>query len=208
MGGRRGEVHALEASTIKVLGNWDSVILNPNPAFLPKNADLSGNKRLLRDIHLESLADVTGRDYDLDYDLCPVRALRTYLGRTEKARGNVKSLFLTYKAGPSRAASANTLSGWVKQLLKAAYQNASGDNDLLRLQTASVHEVRAIAASLALYKNVPMEDILNNCRWSSTTVFSSHYLRDMTDTTQKLHELLPLSVAGTTIKKHSKKRRR
>ena len=208
MGGRRGEVHALEASTIKVLGNWDSVILNPNPAFLPKNADLSSNKRNLRDIHLESLADLTGKDYDLDYDLCPVRALRTYLGRTEKSRDGIKPLFLTYKSGPSRAASANTLSGWVKQLLKRAYENAAGDTNLLRLQRASVHEVRAIAASLALYKNVPMEDILNNCRWSSTTTFSSHYLRDMTDTTQKLHGLLPLSVAGTTIQKKNKKHRK
>ena len=207
MGGRRGEVHALDSSNIKVLGNWDSVILNPDPSFQAKNCDPGTGKRTLRDIHIQSLKEVSGKDKDMDYDLCPVRSLRSYLNLTKCRRGMIKHLFVTYKEGPVKRASANTISSWVKQLIKFAYQKGQSDENVLRLHRTSVHEIRAIASSLALYQNVSLEDILSNCRWSSSTTFTSHYLRDMTDTTQRIHELLPLSVAGKTLQRRKHRRK-
>ncbi len=200
LGGRRGEVHALEASTIRIVDNWNSVVLNPNPTFLAKTQDLTNNKRRFKDVVINSLKEITGGDRDLDYDLCPVRALRFYLDRTKSRRGNIKPLFLTYKAGQAKPACPNTLSAWIKQLIRLAYERTANDNDSLRLLRARAHEVRAISTSMALFGNVAIEDILDQCRWTSSTTFTTHYLRDMTDTSQRVRSLLPINVAGKMLR--------
>ena len=63
MGGRRGELQAIDSSTIRIVGNWDSVVLNPKPEFVAKNQDSSSGARRLRDIVIDSLSDLTGKRY-------------------------------------------------------------------------------------------------------------------------------------------------
>jgi hypothetical protein len=200
VGSRRGELHAIDVRSIRDVGNYRWLYMRPNPKFLAKNHNLNTDKGMLKEFVIESLKDVTGKDFDNDYDLCPVRALKYYVNRTESSRKDISQLFITYKKGPVGPAKKNTISSWVKQLLLYAYEHAEKDESILRLCQTSAHEVRAIASSLALYHNVALDDILGCCRWASSSTFSSHYLRDMTDLGGKIHELLPLSVAGSVLR--------
>ncbi len=195
VGARRGEIHAIDSSSITQQDNYRSLRLKPNPAFMAKTHNMC-QKGVLEAIVVNSLKDVSGKDPDLDYDLCPVRAVKYYMAKTEAIRKDLKPLFLTYKAGATKPAAKNTISSWVKQLIVFSYENAPKDQEMLALCSTSTHEIRALSASLALFNNVAIEDILDCCRWSNQTTFTSHYLRDCTDLNQRLHQVLPLSLPG------------
>ncbi len=200
VGARRGEVHAIDSSSITQLDNFRSMVMKPNPVFMAKTHNM-GNGGVLSAIKVDSLKEVSGKNPDMDYDLCPVRAVKYYMSKTEPVRKGIKQLFITYKAGDTRPAAKNTISSWVKQLILYSYEHAQKDQELIALCQTSTHELRALSSSLALFNNVAIEDILSCCRWSNQTTFTSHYLRDCSDLNQKIHQVLPLSVAGGVIRK-------
>ena len=41
------------------------------------------------------------------------------------------------------------------------------------------HQVRTFATLMALYKGVPLEDVLQAAAWKSSSTFNSSYLRDV-----------------------------
>lgn len=197
-GARRSELHALDLKETLVVDGGKAYFLKPTQEFIAKNHNLHNGKGKFEGFKIVNIADYAGPDLAVENTLCPVRALREYLKRSKKRRGNINQLFITCNhKGLARAANKNTLSSWAKHVVAGAYSTTtdSGSSVLHR----SLHEVRAVSASLAHCHNVSMEDILTQCRWQHQTTFTSFYLRDVKCQKDELHCLPPIQVAGALL---------
>jgi integrase len=193
-GGRIGETHALDIANITHEGKWEKVMLRPNPIFVAKNYDYSSGQRNFEGFQLEALKHRLGPGLEEEVKLCPVRALKYYLKRTEKLRGQERQLFISIKPGnKKKGVGKNTMASWVKQAILKAYENCSPE--ILRKMKISSHEVRALATSTAFYGNTALKEILKSARWSQQTTFTSFYLRDVSQDMQEVYRLGPLLVA-------------
>ena len=126
--------------------------------------------------------------------LCPVRALRIYMERTDKIRsGSQKKLFISVQENFDRDISKNTISGWLKKTVMKCYEVASPDSQ--RLFRLKAHDVRALSSSWAFHRNASMENIMRACSWRSHNTFTGFYLRDLTMIQGEMLRLGPLVAA-------------
>ena len=199
-GARRGELMALDVKYCLSTNEDKSVFLKPNWKFMPKNFNPSNGKGKFEGFIIHKLRPFVGNDLPEDLTLCPVRALNIYLKRSEKRRNGIRQLFITCNR-IAKPAHKNTLSSWIKHTIAEAYQTAPENaTDLLYRST---HEIRSIAASLAAYSNVAIEDILRQCRWRAQSTFSTFYLKDVSGTSKDISQFLPLVVAGSVLPQKS-----
>ena len=192
-GGRRGEVHAIEYNTVRHSKDWKSVTLQPHVDFISKTHVRSGGAQRLDHFKILSIADFVGPDLEKDRKLCPVRALKIYLARTQNMRNSTKLLFISYRPEHKGDICKNTISGWVRKLIQFVYKNA--DQETATLAGTKTHHIRAMAASLAYRGGVDVEDLLRACHWKHETTFTSFYLKDVSLVRDSLSVLGPLSVA-------------
>ena len=115
---------------------------------------------------------------------------------TPKQNLQVENLFLVPK-DPSRPASKNALAYFLKSTILEAYQNVS--EETMRLCRVTPHEIRALSASLAFTHNLAMDTVLEAAQWRSNTVFTAHYLKDVSIQYQNCRALGPIVAAGTVI---------
>ena len=87
-----------------------------------------------------------------------------------------------------------TISAWVVKLLRRAYSEAT-DLDA-RLPAMSEHEIRVLAASLAVQAMLALSVFLKAATRATPSTFISHYLRDGPGIQGQLHVLSPCVVAG------------
>ena len=133
---------------------------------------------------LKSLSDfAAGLDDDLL--LCPVRALRIYLDRTNPLAPLRHRLFVS-PSRPSRAISKNAVSFFLRETITAA---GASRPEVGRVRA---HDVRGVSTSVAFHRNWSVT-------WSSSTVFSSFYLRDLQHEYDGLLSLGPFVAAGSRI---------
>ena len=64
------------------------------------------------------------------------------------------------------------------------------------MRKIKAHEVRAVAASWAFFKNVSVEDIMRTWSWRNHNTFTSNYLRDMTYIQDEMRRIGPVVCAG------------
>ena len=153
---------------------------------------------VLKEIEVKALGSFLGQDMNDDYSLCPVRALRIYLKRSDKYRSDTqKKLFISVKENYNKDISKSTVSGWLKKAVSVAYEHASPDTQ--RLYKMKPHDVRALSSSWAFFKNVSMENIMQSCSWKSHNTFTSFYLKDLTRIQEDMLCLGPLVVAQQTV---------
>ena len=196
-GSRRGEIHALSGSQISHDKQWTYISLRPVPGFLSKTALSKTGGTFFDGIRIKSLAAFVGPDLPVDGKLCPVRALKYYLAKTQEIRVNKARLFISYQEGRSQDISKNTISSWVKKLIKLVYK---GNNDTARTLTGlRTHDIRGMAATLASRGTYRLEDLMDACSWKSHTTFTSFYLKDLSEIQGELHKLGPLAVAQTVV---------
>jgi integrase len=187
-GRRRSEVHALDIDRIIWKEDGSSVTLYPVPGFLPKVlAAAEGGTRFTPIM-------VGNSRHEPDRLLCPVRALRHYIKRTKQFRRKRNHLFISFQAGRKSELHVNTISSWVKQTIKHAYETLSLEDRTMH--TLSTHEIRAMAASLSIQANYNLDSILNACVWKQHTTFTDFYLRDLSHIIGRLRTLGPLVAAG------------
>ena len=79
------------------------------------------------------------------------------------ARERKELLFISYQKNKSSDIPENTISGWVRSLLEFVYSNAN--KDTASLVGRSTHAIRSMAASLAFWGQVDVDEILRNCSW-------------------------------------------
>ena len=84
---------------------------------------------------------------DRDLLLCPYRALRVYLDRTNDSRMTLDtdSLSLTYQIGVTKAASKNTLARWIVSLLRYVHEDIN-----LKLFYVRAHDTRRLSSFLGI----------------------------------------------------------
>ena len=196
-GSRRGEVHALDVNSVTHTPNWDSVTIAPIPEFIAKTQRRSTGASTFEPITLPALAKFTGSDLSEGKLLCPVRALKIYLARTKEFRHGRRLLFISYQKNRLNDIGVNTISIWIKSLLKLVYDTAHEDASVLTGR--STHAIRSLTSSLAFFKNVSLDAILKACSWKTHSTFSEFYLKDITQIRDELFVLGPLVAAQTIV---------
>lgn len=117
--------------------------------------------------------------------ICVARTLQKYIQTTQPFRKSDQDwLFLTIKK-PHSAASKQTLSKWVKQLLSSAGIDVS---------KYKPHSTRHSATSAALRQGVSLETICRTAGWSEhSATFAKFYKRPLSDKTVFAKTILSLS---------------
>ena len=182
--GRASEIHSLSFAEFSRTRSWSKVFLAPSDQFLAKN-QISRAPEHRRHFTIPALTDFCTDTPDRY--LCPVRALRIYLAKSQPFRANKKLLFIAIRKNYSRDITRNTLAGYIKQAIIRAYKLAEPSD--IKLSKCNVHEVRALATSVAFKYNVALKTLLECCTWKSDLVFTNFYLRDLALQTPSLYKL-------------------
>ncbi len=191
---RRGDIHAIDPKRVTFSDNKNKVILEPLPGYIPKVRANAEREARYQPIVVRSLNSVTSDEAELS--LCPVRALLAYEKVASQRVPNRSQFFISTRAD-KRLVTKNTISAWVVKLIRAAYTSASSED--CRLSSTSVHEVRAIAASLAYQATYALNDVLKAATWATPTTFIDHYMRDVSGLQGRLHVIAPCIIAGKTL---------
>ena len=197
-GKRRGEVHAILRSSLKRDEKWKTISVAPDISFIAKTELANRGCAVLKEIEIKALGSFLGQEMEDDYTLCPVRALRIYLSRSDEFRSpSQKKLFISVKENHDKDISKATVSGWLKKAVSIAYAKASPETQ--RLFKVKAHDVRAISSSWAFFKNVAMENIMQACSWKAHNTFTNFYLRDLSRIQGEMLSLGPIVVAQQTV---------
>ena len=188
---RRGELRAFSYKVLHT-ANWDSVTLQPLPDFVAKTEVPGRPDTRLEPVTLKGLSSFLGPDLSEDRKLCPVRAIKVYLSRTHDVRAGRKQLFIPYKPGSTQPIAAATISSWIQNMVRYAYQDVSEEE--ASLGQVRAHDLRAIAASWNLHCSIPLSDILRAAQWRSHNTFTSYYLQDLALQEDDILRLGPLCV--------------
>lgn len=111
--------------------------------------------------------------FEENISICPATALKDYIFVTKNKRaGGHGKLLLTYKP-PHRAASSQTISRWVKQVLSESGVDVS---------VFSAHSTRHAATSAASRAGVSIDTIRKTAGWTAASnTFARFYHRTITD---------------------------
>ena len=181
-----GELQAL-SRIVSFVGS--DACLSYVPEFVAKSE--SPSRSIPRSFLVKSLSDfAAGLDDDLL--LCPVRALRVYLDRTLSLALSRRRLFVSPSC-PTRAMSKNAVSFFMREVIHGA--------EASRPEVGSVraHDIRGVSTSVAFHCNCSVSAVLDTATWSSSSVFTSFYLRDLQHEFQGLRSLGPFVAAGSRI---------
>lgn len=137
-----------------------NAVYSLSPKFLAKN-DRSSNP-WPRHFEIKGLADLIGQEPE--GVLCPVRALKYYLKRTQDTRGPLDVLWCSVRQ-PVKPMSKNALAFFIRDVIKDAHSSCDDSN--FKLLRVNAHEVRAVATSMAFKKNMVLSDIFSATFWRS-----------------------------------------
>lgn len=166
---RVSEIQALSIGESHLRLEQNGIRLLPNIQFLAKTQRLGKPWKPIFIPEFNSFATDSR-----DLLLCPCRALKMYLKRTESSRGDEKCLFLTYKSDSQKPASKNSISRWIVSLVKFVYEHNSET-----LSHVRAHDTRRLATSWALFNGATLEEILQTAHWATENTFTSFYMRDV-----------------------------
>ena len=153
---------------------------------------------MFQSFSIPSLAGSLDRSCKEDRTLCPVRAIKYYLDRTERegtAKGR-KALFVPLRE-TGRELSKATLSNWIKNCIVFILSNCSTEN--AQVHSVRTHDFRSLAASWSLKGGVPLQNIMQTCTWRNSTTFTSFYLKDTIENATGDHFMAPFVAAQSIV---------
>ena len=118
------KIHAWVANKVSNLGQWEKVALFPSSEFIAKNQLAREDSQSVSRVTIPVLTSIVDRQFKEDSTLCPVQALRYYLGRTKDMRGFRPLLFISFKKGHTSDIRPATLCSWLKQTILLCYKQA------------------------------------------------------------------------------------
>ena len=192
-GKRRSEIHAWLNKNIRHQADWSKVSLYPSPSFLAKNHLAKEGPECVAPVVIPALAPTLDKSLKEYRSLCPVRALRYYLDKTQDLRTGKELVFVSFKQGFNKDISPATISSWIKQTVVLCYDLS--DQDSLTLHQVKAHDVRAFAASKAFQGGISLDQILAACHWKSHNTFTQFYLKDVAWADKELFHLGPVVAA-------------
>ena len=145
-----------------------------NPAFLPKVPTV---ENLNRHVELNAFyPQARTHEEKRLHLLCPVRALRWYLQKTQGIREE-RQLLVSFQPGKlGSKVSAVTVAHWIREAICGAYTQLGRE---IPRQDVKAHSARAIAMFLADIRRVFPAELCAAATWSSALVFAKHYRLDM-----------------------------
>ena len=183
---RVGELQALSYVVTFVHGD---ACLSYIPQFVAKSESLT--RSIPRSFLVKSLSDfAVGLDDDLL--LCPVRALLIYLDRTASLAPLRHHLFMSPRC-LSHSLSKNAILFFLRDVISSA---GASRPEVGRLRA---HDIRSVSTSVAFHRNWSVSSVLESATWSSSSVFSSFYLRDLQHEYDGILSLGLFVAAGTRI---------
>ena len=192
---RISELHALDVRKLQHDVDWKNVWLAPNSLFLAKNQK-DRQPKSSRLFKLPNLVQFVG-SREPDRLLCPVRALRYYLSRTEPIRRGRRGLFISLQPNRKSEITKQSINIWIRNTIRLAYALSGHKAD--QLGRTSNHEIRSVCSSLAYEKSMSLSTVIRACHWKNHNTFTSYYLRDVTVLCENLHRFSPLVAAATVI---------
>ena len=156
---------------------------------MAKSESLS--RSMPRSFLVKSLSDLAAGLED-DLHLCPVRALHIYLDRTLSLAPSRRRLFVSPSC-PTRTMSKNAVSFFLREVIHGAEASRP------EVGTVCAHDIRGVSTSVAFQRNWSVSAVLDAATWSSSSVFTSFYLRDLQYEFQGLRSLGPFMAAGSRI---------
>ena len=184
---RVGELQALSPS---FTSQGNDVFVSYNHWFRAKTE--TKERPVPRSFRIRALAENPNTP-EVGNPLCPVRALRIYLRKLSSLNEKPSSLFCA-PTKPSQPITKNSISYYLRQVIREA------DAVILDAPRGPrAHDVRGASASTAYFFNVPIGDILKAASWSSPTVFSDFYLKDIAFTRRGVSSLGPIVVADSIV---------
>ena len=190
---RRSEIHAWLNKNIRHQANWSKVSLYPSPSFLAKNHLEKEGPECVAPVVIPALAPTQDKSLKEDRSLCPVRALRYYLDKTQDLRQGKELVFVSFKKGFTNDISPATISSWIKQTVLLCYELS--DQESLTLHQVKAQDVRAFVASKAFQGGISLDQILSACHWKSHNTFTQYYLKDIAWADSELFHLGPVVAA-------------
>ena len=198
---RVSELHALSFSKLSHSADWSTVFLEAKSDFLAKN-QTSRDPNYVRKFKLKALVKPANKvnflpgsseahTYNRHKLLCPVRALRMYLARSQSRRtSNKTALFVSLHAKHKNDITKQSVGNWVRKTILLCY-NLVGDNTH-NLGRATVHEIRALTSSIKFERNLSLDSVLKTCIWKNNNTFTKYYLRDVATVSNDLYRLPPV----------------
>ena len=187
---RVSELHGL-SYLVKWSTDKSSATLTLTHDFIAKTQTPGDPSTAYDPVVIPALASSVGQD-DLETLLCPLRALDWYLRKTSPSRPHCSKLFVsTSSTRNHRPISKNTISHWIRSVIKTAYSSVPQED--LQLWKVSAHEVRALATSLLFKHNHSIKQVMAAASWRSNSTFASFYLRDLN------HQYLDVSSVGPIV---------
>ena len=113
-GRRRGEVHSWTFRSLKHKTGWKEVTISPFSPFLDKNQLASDGPEVVQPVVIPALKPHNSMKEHMT--LCPVRALRYYMDKTEELRENKHLFFFSFKDGFSKDIQRSTICSWLNKL--------------------------------------------------------------------------------------------
>lgn len=195
---RNSEVWAFSAN-VSFGADYQSATLSFLPGFLAKTYDPSRPDTQLEPVTIPALAPSMGPDLP-DRTLCPVRALRFYLKRTQAGLNPKRPhrLLIAHKLGHSGDITKHTVSGWIKSTIRSAYMEVR-DSDLPHLTHTNfqARELRAYATTLAFNHHHSLKQVMSAASWRRGGTFAQFYLRDVSQESLTLDE--PIVAGQATV---------
>lgn len=195
-GRRRGELHALQAE-IQRTEHWSEITIYTDPEFISKTQLRVKGGAAMTPLTLRALTKSLSPDLQEDRSLCVVRAIKYYLNRTKDTRKGRKRLFLAYKKGFSGDITKNTVSSWIKNTILLTYERSTAE--IQQVSGVRAHDVRGMASSWALLRNVSLDAILEACSWKCHNTFTHYYLKDLSRIQGEMLKLGPVVAALHTV---------
>ncbi|XP_073687910.1 uncharacterized protein [Garra rufa] len=174
---RVGELHALSVhqTCLKFSPDDSKVTLLPNPAFVPKVSDSAYNCSAL-ELRAFYPPPFSSEEERKLHTLCPVRALRFYVNRTQSFRKNDQLLVSWATHCKGKPISSQRLSHWMVEAIELAYTSMG----LQAPEGLHAHSTRGISTSWALFKGISVGDICAAASWASPHTFIRFYRLDVT----------------------------
>ena len=197
-------VGKLQAVSRDVSFSGSDIYLSYLPEFHAKTE--SSANPLPRSFCVRSLSDFVG-DLPDELLLCPVRTLRLYISHTSSVAPRPRTLFVSPRSS-SCSLSKNALSFFLRDVISRAYSSSSSATASAVSSSAAssplpssvrAHSIRGVAASWAFSRNAPLSSVLAAATWSSSSVFTSFYLRDVQFSSSHGFGLGPLVAAGNVV---------
>ena len=168
--GRASELCALTTKGLVLSAGGLRATVFPNPEFTPKTVTILYRRApvVFEAFHPSPVSEEEKRLHLL----CPVRAIRIYLERTNSFRRSEQLLVCYARGNKGKALSSQRLAHWLVDGISEAYVRSN-----IPVPRLTAHSTRGAATSVAVLSGVDWEVVRQSACWTGDSTFLAHYYK-------------------------------